>query len=523
MKKIICLVLTVLLALSAFGCNGNKQRIVDVENGEIVIEYGQTCYLPQPEDTNDYTVEVTDSKGENVRLQFGSFRPSVGVYTAKYTAGKKTQNVTIKCVDTIAPTIAFSTYESAVAVGAKVTVPRFEATDLSTCTTSVKVTHSDGSEVQLDAESGWTTKAGAYTITVTATDPYGNEAVATRMITARESYEDASLDENVLFDFDDDGYLNLVYGPDGYEGFGVAIVKNGYPSIANEKSDNGVLHLSSDVTYGDVFARFTRYGAGSAFVAGSAGSIKIKLAVDRPTDYVKVTTADGTKIAATLNMLEANRWYDLVIDPLNFGYDMPFNNFMFYTRSDNGINVWIDEISYDNLWIDTDKASGVLADFDEQEYLTRVRQNFYNGTNYKSAGASYSIKTYGSVTGLEVSVSSPYAGLTYVFDEPLVLDEIESVTLRIAGTSNINYIWFGGLNAAYTSGGGYESFAQWMEKDHWMYVIWSEELGDGMTINTVTAPKSFLEKSATEGKITGFWFGAYGADSKFFIDSITVN
>jgi len=451
MKKILGCVLAGTLLFSVAGCDLAQGGGNLLEQSEYTIELGEQ-FAASPSEQCD--VVVLDAKGKEVRNRYGAFKPAVGEYEVTYTSKKSSKKQTVKvvCKDTTAPTVSFETYVPDVTVGDVVSVPRYQITDLSAVKSqSMKVLDPTGAEVTLGENNSWTMTAGTYTVVVNAEDAVGNKVETKAIYTAREVWIDETLEAGVLFDFDEQDYLNLVYGIPEQECFTPSIVTEGYPEIEDEKEGNGVLQLTTDYDYGETYAKFATY---APMIANKATTITIRVAVDRDIEWVKVTREYGGNVGGVQHRVKAGKWYDLVIDPIDYGYTNAFADFLLYARADYGLTVWVDEISYEERWVDVDRAENVIADFDEEGYVQSMYQNVYSGVAYASGagGSSFSVVDYPNDTTrkvMKIETTATKGGFTYMFDEPIETANIESITIMIDVVYPCKNIWMNFLKSDY--------------------------------------------------------------------------
>ncbi len=450
MKKLLALILACCTLLGVVGCGSSNNLL---EKSEYVVEYGEK-YTVRPD--VDFDVTITDSKGKKVTgVRHGAFTPEVGEYTAVYTTkdGKQSQTVKIVCRDTVKPKITFAVYEADVTVGSVVSIPEYVVNDYSGIKNkSVKVLKPDGSE-QSVTDGKWTIEEGKYTVRVEAEDNQGNKTVSDTYITARLDWVDDNVGDNVLYSFNDDRYLNLVYGSSDRECFTPSVVYDGYPEIADEAEGNGVLKLTTDYNYGNVYARFALY---TGFTANNAKKIHFRIATDRNVDFVKLMLADGTVCGREM-LIKKDQWIDFVVDPIDFGYGSKFTNFYLVSRADKGLNLWIDEITYEDRWKDENLAENVLADFDEEGYVENIYQCMYSGIEYATAGGSnFSVVDYPndlSKKVLKVETTRNMGGFTYMFDTPVKTSEISSLIISIDCVYKCGNLWIGFMLGDYRSSG----------------------------------------------------------------------
>lgn len=119
--------LIALFASVALGCTlGACANAAGLEQTEFTVELGERFTLPKAEGA---TITLTDESGAPVKNQFGAFQPALGKYTAVYDINGKKTTVTITCIDTIAPKIAFNEFESNAVVGDEIPLPPFYVED----------------------------------------------------------------------------------------------------------------------------------------------------------------------------------------------------------------------------------------------------------------------------------------------------------------------------------------------------------------------------------------------------------
>lgn len=481
------------------------------------VEFGER-FSERP--TGTFEVTIIDENGNTVPTQFGSFTPSIGTYTAVYTSGGKKQTVTIVCADTKGPDISVEQYATSVSAGDTVYIPRYNVSDLSGVKTQgVKVYRSDGSEQAVSAEGYWVCESDVYTVVISAQDNAGNSSERRLVVTARAFYIDDEKKAGEYLTFDNKEYINLVYGSVGEESFTASVVDSGYPAIEGEKERNGVLKLTTDLNYGDVYARIS---PNDPVKACEFGKIVFKVCVDKDTDYVKILSSDGNGIAGAAYMLKANEWTDIYVDPIDFGYGNELTDIAVFARADCGLTLYIDEVTYTERWKDENRAENVIADFDEAEYANNVYQNIYNNNGVMMGGSRFTIADYpGAGTCLKVETSATYGGFTYMFDEPVVLDEIESIVVKIAAGTCAN-LWFGGMQGNYRGGNAYYGLGGW-------YTNWQKFVFDQMqeiVVPAYAAGDTSLSDICGDGVLTGIWIAVVDGNSignTVYVDEIRVN
>lgn len=539
--------LIALFASVALGCTlGACANAAGLKQTEFTVELGERFTLPKVEGA---TITLTDESGAPVKNQFGAFQPALGKYTAVYDINGKKTTVTITCIDTIAPKIAFNEFESNAVIGDEIPLPPFYVEDHGTIVEQkVTVVNSRGTTV-LEKTAGagetidtdnitFTAENDVYSVTVKATDASGNEGSRTVSIGAREKFKDEALAANTAFDFDEDGYFNLVWSSDSLqEQLVPSIDHSGYPAIADEKQGNGVLKLSSDLEYGYVYTRLKSFDPVSV---RSANKFIARLAVDRDTDLVEFYSSEGTLVGSKY-MLKAGEWTDIELSTIKLGLDNNFSDIIIKTRADksklsnsSGLNLYIDEITYVPLYIDDSLDANTLARFDKDGYIDRMYQNVYNASSFRAGGSSFEIvdyvgyrytrdengingeKTAYSCKAMKVTTSANQGGFTYMFNETLDASRIKSITVRMDCRYSVQHLWLGAMNGL-CKGGSYNSLAGWQQ--NWEHL----NAGDahGMTDYHLSSPKEI----SSDGKISGIWLSVIDGErtgNEIYIESITV-
>lgn len=533
MKKSIrlsALTLAVGCCFSAVGCDmpfgGSSGDLM--EKSEYTVEYGQ-AFAVFPE--GDFDVVVTDKNGKNVRTQKGKFTPAIGEYTAVYTQGNKSQTVKIICSDTKGPSVMFDGgYVASVSSGREVEIPYYRAEDISgVASKELKVFNSKGEEVTLSENGTWLTVTETYTVEVTATDTIGNVTVETLEVIARDEYVDPVVAADILdetkaqkrlFTFNNDEYINLVRPRAGKEAFETSIVYEGFPEVEGAEEGNGVLQLESELNYGDAYTELVTYGE-ACIPARKANKFYVRVAASKDTEYIKVTDKEENN-AGSVHLVKANTWYTIEVQPIKFGYGWTFSEFMIQARVDEGLTVWVDEIWYDAGWEDKNMAASVLGDFDEEEYAQKVYQNIYNGIAYSAGGSLFEIVDYprdDSRRVLKVTTTRSSGGFTYMFDERISLNEIESVTVVFDCELSASHLWISGMQGTYRHGAGYASLANWASQDSWQYIKFG-------VMNEVTIPLATLKVWCPDDYMTGLWMCVIDKQydgNVLYIDEIRVN
>ena len=540
--------LIALFASAALACTlGACGNPAGLEKTDFTVELGERFTLPKVEGAK---ITLTDEAGKPVKNQFGAFQPALGKYIAVYDVDGKKTTVTVTCVDTVAPKIMFQEFEANAVVGDEVSLPPFYVEDHGAVTEQkVTVTNSSGATVlektvglgeTIDTDNTKFTAANdVYTVTIKATDASGNEGTRTVSIGARARFVDTSLAERTAFDFDEDGYFNLVWSSDSLqEQLVPSVVRSGYPAIADEKQGNGVLKLTSDLDYGYVYTRLKSF---EPVLVRTANKFVVRVAVDRDTDLIEFYNGQGDLVGAKY-MVKANEWTDVELSTIKFGLDNDFSDVIVKTRADknkasdgSGINLYIEDITYVPLFADDTLDANTLAKFDKEGYVDRMYQNVYNASSFRAGGSTFEIVDYDgyewkrdangnnidnkvaySCKAMKVTTSANSGGFTYMFNETLDVSRIKNIIIRMDCMYSPNHIWLGAMNGM-CRGGSYNSIAGWQSK--WEHLNAAE--AHGMTDYHLPDPKTIT----SDGKISGIWVSVGDGSrtgNELYIESITV-
>lgn len=537
-KGILVTLASTALALALGACGG----LAGLEKTDYTVELGERFSLPK---VDGATITLVDGSGQTVKHQFGAFLPKLGEYVATYDVDGKTAQVKVKCVDTTAPTIEFSEFSQNVVVGDEVTLPAYVAADNGAIVEQkVTVTKRDGAEVlsvtagmgeTIDfAEKKWTAENDSYAVKVSVKDASGNSTEKTVGVSALSEFVDSNLESNVLFDFDEPEYFNLVWATDSsQEQLRATVLTSGYPTLDGDDEANGVLELSSDATYDYVYAKLVNY---ASIKAGAAQKIVFKIAADRDTDFVEVINGKTGATAAVKYLLKKGEWYELEVLPIKFGTGYDFSDVVIKTRANNGVKLYIDEISYVPAWIDKDLTEDQLAVFNKQEYVGKMQQNVYNGHAWVAGGSKFELAEYNgyqyardpetgangaktayTCTAMKVTTYTDLAGFSFMFDEPVDVSEISEIVIRMTVIGNPRHLWVGAFNGA-CKGGSYNAIAGW-EAQGWNHL--NAAGAQGMTDYHLPNVKTI----STDGKISGIWISVIDGDEtgcEMYIESITL-
>lgn len=484
MKKFLCVICAFVMLIGCVGCGSSGTDDICVELGEMVVlpEAGQDC-----------EITVTDERGVPVRVQYGSFIPSaVGTYNVAVAADGKNYSYKVICADTIAPTVKFNKHLIDVRAGESVSVPLLYADDKSGITSqTIKLTDGNGNETILTEES-FVPESGVYKITATVTDGSGNVAADVVTVIAHDEFFDGELSEGELASFNDAGYSNMIYLVDGKDCFSAEIT-------------GGTLVLSTDKEYGEVYS--TIVIPVKDFDFSKAASVKVKLKVNKPTDLVQIRGAGNDLIAGAEYYLDAEKWYEIDVDPLLLGYGGA-NKFTLVARANEGLIVTVDGVSYTENKLSADYAGTEV--FDNENSLARVFQNTYStryflGTETAiggGGGSEFSLTDkyfYGEaepVKVLRVQTVERNGGFTYLLQKAENIENIKSISITLSHEGRVSNYNVGVLHDDYKV----SSFTQKCK---------AGEVNERVTLtvyaDTYNKIEGFANKCQT--KITGVWLG----------------
>ena len=520
------------------GSDGNFSALLPASYS---VEFGDAFQIPQMRYADGsasglaVTYTITDPNGTVVRDQYGMLRPTMtGNYTISLVAGDNvaTGTMILTCSDTVAPNVVIQNYVGDGMVGESITVPYYTASDkagIDNSRSNIVVYDPDGTEVAVNNGLFVLTKSGDFTVYINVYDNHGQ--LTTKTVTVRAALmfvDEAVANDNVLMDFDEEEYLELVFDVANRDTATREIVTSGYPAIDGEVEGNGVLAIynpnSTPSTVEDVYTRFRLY---TGFNTGEvkASALKIRFAVSTDTDYVHLMR-DKAYVARYNQKggLKAGVWYEFVIDPLKWGYYMDFTNFTIKFRDKGQTTLYIDEISWvDPEFVDQDMAENSLGDFNEEGYVDISYQNLYNdpttsrsycvdGTifehlteGYPEANPADSTRYPGmGADGGVVKATVGYfmGGVSYMFPNVIDVNDIASLEFKLYFEDPQPRSWIFGF---FDENGLHLSNTNWYtaEDEH----AKAPYAGNQWTI--VSFYSDVLKAHTMTGKISGFFLQAY--------------
>ena len=534
---LICLscVFALLTAFLAVSCSSKRKKmtvynakgelVYSDDNSSITLEYGDTYALPQNVQIGGNKAELNSVKLlysgiEECKLAYGSYQfMKVGEYDVEYVATYKDKSYDktfkIVCEDTVLPVINVVSQSNFGYLGSEVELPRFTYADkagIKEDSVHFTVTSPSGKNVEISDGKFLLEELGYYVVTVTVQDNNGNTATQTVKVSSLELFVDETRVGDVIYSFDDEKYTQLTVDVKTELKIDREIVRTGYPAIDNEKEGNGVLKISSTATFGDerdtygVRDLLTQFNLHEDLLASTGYNIVIRIAVSKDTDYVKLFrsmtnynyASQDKDLVGQMFGLKANAWYDWEIDPISFGYHMPFENFVISFRDSGNAALYIDEIYFTpKKFVDNAIEDNVIADFDENGYLYNVFQNVYCDPTTTRAervgGSTFSIVALADLpaanddtamspnlvpsgSALKVVTGANKGGMTFMFPEAINLNEISRITFKMyldLEAKDLSTMVIGFFNGnGYDGGNNYWTYAdshykvkQWFEID----------------------------------------------------------
>ncbi len=477
-NRLFVLLLAALFMLASglmLGCAGNNKaelkfisegtNFTYVEDGDYYFaDYGTPVTLPEAavmagEDRMEATVSilVTDSNDRRIPVMGISFSPANNAtYKVTYSTdfeGVADITLTLKCADNLGPAATFERMRTGAVIGDVIVLPKFMLDDPSgvdESKTLITVTSPDGSAMEIDtadgkatsltavtgAESFTVTTVGKYVVSVKTADKLGNERVHTLNVIATEAFVDSDIAETMLFDFNESEYERLVYLEEGDAT--IAVVTEGLPKQpGGDASTGGMLKigLAEDSSVRLFFNGFKNINADN----DNVGNVTFKVYSSSILAGFTVYSTDGETRLIDRKYRKPG-WNEFSFNAkTTLGWTGEFEDFYIGLSCEDAVSVYIDEIGYQKLFKDTNIGEHVLADFDEDGYMDLVSQNHFSNTaqfelvKKADLSADYAAVKEG-ITGegaLKVTVDSSMEGFTVLFDKPVKVSELGSLTIRM--------------------------------------------------------------------------------------------
>ena len=402
MKKFFAIITTLALAVSACACGQEARVGVYVDE----VECGKYYRVPDLIGTEAAKISVKSPKNKSVRLKSGSFLlEDEGVYTVTYEYEGGSKEIKIKATpDVSAPylttdfTVTVSEQQDVRYLVASANMEDPAGVDYTTAhgkpaSFDYRFYYEDETEplekvgtMQIVAE-----REGTYKIVLPAKDNLGNYVEYTKTYEVVDKFVDTDLAQNVIADFNDEGYLQYLVGTSAWGDYSDEFsITDEYPQSSAGSNDK-VLYARSNGKYSPHYCMkyeffeeipleevkyvYMRYCTVQATGINDAGTLDF---ADIPMMLYALpyTLSD----AATGNFL-INDAYSLAVQngiwttariPVSYlltDRDTALKGMKFATSTE----LYIDEIWYDNEeFVDANKETNVLADFDEAQYLYQV-------------------------------------------------------------------------------------------------------------------------------------------------------
>lgn len=469
MKKRILIALSVIaIVMTMFGVTacGDKSEAfltpaasasvkIDEESKTMTVEAGVTSSIPQAAVTDkdgnilsDYVVTrlVTKPDGNKspatVTLNHGD------ELTVKYTAvkGKETLEKTysLKCYDTILPTLTFLNLSRTYAEGTTITIGFTDVSadlDRENSTVTLRNVTADTTEnISLDAGCEFIATAGEYTLTAALKDLSGNENTIEKSFKVVAPFTDENVDDHCIWDFNEEGYLaNVVFAADG-DTADTAIVDD-------TDGENPIKALKISAKAGKTYnVTFTK-GATLRIYEQEAISFRVKS--DKIVDIFEVYNADDGTMYDLSWKTGGYDGYITAYAPIstlfNEGYELSALKVKLSTEVDT--DIYIDYIGYADpapIFTDDDLPENMLAAFDEAGYIERIsaasskdHTTFNASWSYEAAAdcpagsTDGAIKFVSSTDPATTSDKQARDGFTYRFNKRLKASDFKNLAFRV--------------------------------------------------------------------------------------------
>ena len=360
------------------------------------------------------------------------------------------------CRDTVAPEVKIISAEYTGSLGESIALPKFSYSDAAGVereNVTLEIVSPSGKTVDFQGSYLLLEESGTYSITIVVKDNNGIVKREEIKVESLPIFVDESKETNVLYSFDSEEYIGLVTTFDADSTISREIVTEGYPALDGESENNGVLKVSSTKTFGNVYTRFLMH---EDVLASSGYRMIIRFALSTDTDYVKVfrnyKNLENSEIIGQKLGVKANTWYELEINPLDYGLYVNVKDFAFLYRDSGDTVLYIDEIYFTEMpFADTEIAENTVADFDEDGYLYYVYDNIFKdpttdhgkrvpGSEFSLVSQEDAPNANGDSTrtpnlgmsgkALKMVVFDKFMGLNYFFPEKINVDEILHLSLR---------------------------------------------------------------------------------------------
>lgn len=469
MKKRILIALSVIaIVMTMFGvtaCGGKSEAFltpatsasvkIDEENKTMTVEAGVTSSIPQAAVTDkdgnilsDYVVTrlVTKPDGNKspatVTLNHGD------ELTVKYTAVKGEEKLektySLKCYDTILPTLTFLNLSRTYAEGTTITIGFTDVSadlDRENSTVTLRnVTANTTENISLDAGYEFIATAGEYTLTAALKDLSGNENTIEKSFKVVAPFTDENVDDHCIWDFNEEGYLaNVAFAADGDTADATI--------VDDTDGENPIKALKISAKAGKTYnVTFTK-GATLRIYEQEAISFRVKS--DKIVDIFEVYNADDGTMYDLSWKTGGYDGYITAYAPIstlfNEGYELSALKVKLSTEVDT--DIYIDYIGYTDpapIFTDDDLPENMLAAFDEAGYLERIsaasskdHTTFNASWSYEAAAdcpagsTDGAIKFVSSTDPATTSDKQARDGFTYRFNKRLKASDFKNFAFRV--------------------------------------------------------------------------------------------
>lgn len=469
MKKRILIALSVIaIVMTMFGvtaCGGKSEAFltpatsasvkIDEENKTMTVEAGVTSSIPQAAVTDkdgnilsDYVVTRLVTKPDGTKSPATVTLSHGDELTVKYTAVKGEEKLektySLKCYDTILPTLTFLNLSRTYAEGTTITIGFTDVSadlDRENSTVTLRnVTANTTENISLDAGCEFIATAGEYTLTAALKDLSGNENTIEKSFKVVAPFTDENVDDHCIWDFNEEGYLaNVAFAADG-DTADAAIVDD-------TDGENPIKALKISAKAGKTYNITFTKGATLRIYEQEAISFRVKS--DKIVDIFEVYNADDGTMYDLSWKTGGYDGYITAYAPIstlfNEGYELSALKVKLSTEVDT--DIYIDYIGYTDpapIFTDDDLPENMLAAFDEAGYLERI--SAASGKDHTTFNASWSYEAAadcpaGSTDGAIKFVSSTDPattsdkqardGFTYRFNKRLKASDFKNLAFRV--------------------------------------------------------------------------------------------
>lgn len=469
MKKRILIALSVIaIVMTMFGvtaCGGKSEAFltpaasasvkIDEENKTMTVEAGVASSIPQAAVTDkdgnilsDYVVTRLVTKPDGTKSPATVTLSHGDELIVKYTAVKGEEKLektySLKCYDTILPTLTFLNLSRTYAEGTTITIGFTDVSadlDRENSTVTLRnVTANTTENISLDAGCEFIATAGEYTLTAALKDLSGNENTIEKSFKVVAPFTDENVDDHCIWDFNEEGYLaNVAFAADG-DTADTAIVDD-------TDGENPIKALKISAKSGKTYNITFTKGATLRIYEQEAISFRVKS--DKVIDIFEVYNADDGTMYDLSWKTGGYDGYITAYAPIstlfNEGYELSALKVKLSTEVDT--DIYIDYIGYIDpapIFNDDDLPENMLAAFDEAGYLERI--SAASGKDHTTFNASWSYEAAadcpaGSTDGAIKFVSSTDPattsdkqardGFTYRFNKRLKASDFKNFAFRV--------------------------------------------------------------------------------------------